>query len=118
MITTVINPADHLRLAGKLAGPYLEKFPRLADDILAAGYLGLCLAARKYDGRAKFSTYAASWVRREVLEAIRNADTIRLPRGCDARRNPIALAAWEAAQRVKVLGSQDYDLTTLAHHKD
>lgn len=110
-MTIAIDPADHLRLAGKLAGLYLRRHPRLEDDILGAAYLGLCLAACRYDGRTKFGTYAGYWVKREVVNYLRDTAHIRLPRPEDARRTASGRSAYEAARRVRVLDEQEYDMS-------
>lgn len=112
MTTTAINPADHRRLAGKFALPYLRWYPHRDEDILAAAYVGLVLAARKYDGRGRFSTYAAEWVKREILAEIRDFDAIRLPRSCDVRSED-QVAAVERTKAAAIYGS-DYGLDRIA----
>jgi RNA polymerase primary sigma factor len=53
------------------------------EDLVAAGNVGLVLAAHRFDARkgAQFSTYATWWVRREILAAIGTERfMIRVPR--------------------------------------
>lgn len=42
------------------------------DDLVSEGYIGLIKAAEKYDGSkgAKFTSYAANYVRRSILDAL------------------------------------------------
>jgi RNA polymerase sigma factor (sigma-70 family) len=40
------------------------------DDIFSAGRVGVIKAARKFDGRGQFSTYAKFWIKREILEYV------------------------------------------------
>lgn len=60
------------------------------EDLVAAGNVGLVLAAHRFDARkgAQFSTYAVWWVRKEILEAIGTERfMIRVPRSAsDLRR--------------------------------
>lgn len=75
-----IDPAEYLGLAWDFALPYARRRPDLRDDLIAAAYLGLVEAARRYDGRVKFSTYAGHWIRREILDLLENARMIRIPK--------------------------------------
>jgi RNA polymerase primary sigma factor len=53
------------------------------EDLVAAGNVGLVMAAHKFDPRkgTQFSAYAVWWVRREIVEAIgRERFLIRAPR--------------------------------------
>jgi RNA polymerase sigma factor (sigma-70 family) len=63
------------------------------EDLVAAGNVGLVLAAHRFDARkgAQFSTYAVWWVRKEILEAIGSERfMIRVPRyASDLRRRAL-----------------------------
>jgi len=68
--------AEHFGLVERHARLFLYR-PDI-DDIFAAGRVGVIKAARKFDGRGKFSTYANFWIRREILQYInRQAEMIR-----------------------------------------
>lgn len=69
-----IDPGEHIHLARWFVGRWLRPRSRSAhlfDDLLGAAYLGLCEAARTYDPArgAKWSVWAAVWMRREVIRA-------------------------------------------------
>ncbi len=71
-----INPADHFGLVHSHAIPFMHR-PDI-DDIFSAGRVGVIKAARKFDERGQFSTYAKFWIKREILEFVnRKAETIR-----------------------------------------
>jgi RNA polymerase sigma factor (sigma-70 family) len=44
------------------------------DDAVGEGLVGLCKAARSFDGRGRFLGYAHRWIVGEVLESARRAD--------------------------------------------
>jgi RNA polymerase primary sigma factor len=50
-------------------------------DLVQEGTIGLVHAAERFDHRRgqKFSTYAVWWIRRSLLDAIANAQVIRIP---------------------------------------
>src|SRR5215467_4575718 len=80
----------NLRLVYALAQPYRNRGVPL-EDLVQEGSLGLIRAAEKFDYRRglKFSTYAAWWIRRSIMDAFTNAQAIRIPLG--ARRQHAAL---------------------------
>jgi RNA polymerase sigma-32 factor len=70
------------RIAANFAkwGPY--------DELVSEGYVGLCIAADKYDrgfGRA-FSTYATWWVRAKIMLFISQNQGVRLGRTNEQRK--------------------------------
>lgn len=46
------------------------------DDLVSEGYIGLIKAAEKYDGTkgAKFTSYAAGYVRKSIMQALAGSD--------------------------------------------
>lgn len=73
---------DNLRLVAFIAKDY-EGCGLLMEDLIQEGSIGLMTAAKKFDVRrnCKFSTYAAFWIRREILNAISDqTHTIRIPK--------------------------------------
>lgn len=51
------------------------------QDLVAEGCVGICIAAERYNHNkgAKFSYYAAFWIKQRIFKFFRNRDTIRLP---------------------------------------
>lgn len=58
-----------------MAKQYVGKGVAL-DDLVSEGYIGLIKAAGKYDGSkgAKFTSYAASYVRKSIMQALAGSD--------------------------------------------
>jgi RNA polymerase sigma factor (sigma-70 family) len=67
-----IDPAAHMGLAGHLVKRYRLPPGLERDDVLQAARLGIVLAAQRYDPSrgAPFASYAAWWVRGQILAAI------------------------------------------------
>lgn len=60
------------------------------EDILAAGMEGLVIAANKYDGSTKFTTYAGIWIDSKAGKYVYdNGPGLRIPRGHAAARAQI-----------------------------
>jgi len=70
----------NLRLVFALARPYAGRGLPL-EDLVQEGTVGLVRAVEKFDHRRglKFSTYAAWWIRRSLMDALGGARTIRIP---------------------------------------
>jgi RNA polymerase primary sigma factor len=51
------------------------------EDLVQEGSVGLVRAAERFDHRRglRFSTYAAWWIRRSIMDAVTNARAIRIP---------------------------------------
>jgi RNA polymerase primary sigma factor len=66
------------------------------DDLVQDGTVGLVQAVERFDHRrgVRFSTYAAWWIRRAILDAIDNSQVIRTP--AKARRQLSAVRRAEA----------------------
>ena len=72
---------SNLRLVAKIAQDFAySELP--TEDLISEGNIGLMTAAERFDPEngAKFSTYAAWWIKQHMRNAIRNqVRTIRLP---------------------------------------
>jgi RNA polymerase primary sigma factor len=70
----------NLRLVRALAQRYRDRGVPL-EDLVQEGAVGLIRAAEKFDHRrgVKFSTYAAWWIRRSIMDALTNERPIRVP---------------------------------------
>jgi RNA polymerase primary sigma factor len=81
---------SNLRLVAAIARRY--RGGALAySDLVQEGVLGLVRAVEKFDHRRglKFSTYATFWIRREIVNALGEQKTIRIPP--EARRRIVAI---------------------------
>jgi RNA polymerase primary sigma factor len=88
----------NLRLVHALAARYTGRGVPY-EDLVQEGTLGLIRAVEKFDHRreVKFATYAVWWIRRSLLDAIRDARTIRIPPA--AQRQMAAIQAAHAELR-------------------
>lgn len=71
----------NLRLVVSIAKKYVGMGVEF-NDLICEGNIGLVMAAERYDSEkgAKFSTCAAEWVRKIIVEALNdNGRTVRLP---------------------------------------
>ena len=71
---------SNLRLVFAIARSYRGRGVPFAD-LVQEGSVGLIRAVERFDHRRglKFSTYAAWWIRRSVLDAVAGAQVIRIP---------------------------------------
>ena len=70
----------NLRLVHSIAQRYRDRGVPI-EDLVQEGSIGLIRAAEKFDHRRglKFSTYAVWWIRRSILDALADAQAIRIP---------------------------------------
>ena len=102
----------NLRLVIKIANQY-QGFMDI-EDLITEGNMGLMHAAEKFNpaNNAKFSTYAAWWIRAYIQKAIREISTgIRFPANKFAEMKK---SKWNIASLDKTIGSDEDDETTLA----
>ena len=85
--TSEATVESNLGLVHALAAPYRGRGVPY-DDLVQEGTLGLMRAVERFDpGRGvKFSTYAAWWIRSALIDALGQAQVIRIP--AKARRGP------------------------------
>jgi RNA polymerase primary sigma factor len=57
------------------------------DDLRAAAFMGLCEAEKRYDPSkgVRFISYATHWIKRELIDAIRNAPLVHPSAGREQR---------------------------------
>jgi len=87
--------ADNRGLCGEIAKRFLGR-GRSFDELVSAGFEGLCHAAAHYRPETgyRFTTFAAFWVRRAMLDEIWNVRMVRLPKMCP--RAPALREHWSA----------------------
>lgn len=81
------------------------------DDLVQEGTVGLVKAVEGFDHRreVKFSTYAAWWIRRSVLDALAGSNVIRIP--SKANRQLAAVRRAEAElERIGSRGASDAEI--------
>jgi RNA polymerase primary sigma factor len=88
----------NLRLVHAVAAGYRRRGVPF-EDLVQEGTVGLVRAVEKFDHRRglKFSTYAVWWIRRGVMNALREARPIRIPAG--ARRQLAQIRSAESELR-------------------
>jgi RNA polymerase primary sigma factor len=71
------------------------------DDLVQDGTVGLVQAVERFDHRrgVRFSTYAAWWIRRAILDAIDNSHVIRTPAKARQQLSAVKRAEDEAARK-------------------
>jgi RNA polymerase primary sigma factor len=71
------------------------------DDLVQDGTVGLVQAVERFDHRrgVRFSTYAAWWIRRAILDAIDNSQVIRTPAKARRQLTAVRRAEDELARR-------------------
>lgn len=80
----MIDVADHLNLARKIAWDNMKKYPQHEnDDVLADAYVGLAKAGKRFDASrgVKFSTYAVHLIKGEIQRAYRDDKEVFIRRG-------------------------------------
>lgn len=78
------------------------------EDLLGAGMLGLCIAAKRFDPSkdCAFSTYAAQWIRKMIAEQLSlDAHPIHIPARMQQLRNRVA------REQERFLAANGYDAT-------
>ena len=97
----------NLRLVNALAQHYRHLGVPL-EDLVQEGAVGLIRAAEKFDHRrgVKFSTYAAWWIRRSIMDALTNERTIRLPQAAQQQLAAVRRAEHDL-RRLHVVASDD-----------
>lgn len=70
----------NLRLVWKIASGHAERGVPMAD-LISAGNIGLFRAAQKFDRDRgiKFSTYAAWWIKQQIMREIEKKGVVRFP---------------------------------------
>jgi RNA polymerase primary sigma factor len=86
------------------------------DDLVQEGMVGLVRAVDGFDHRrgCKFSTYAAWWIRRSVLDAIGSSNVIRIP----AKAGQQLAAVRRAEAELERLGRRNASDTEIAARTD
>lgn len=60
----------NLRLVLSIAGFYKNVSSLPFDDLFQEGTIGLCIAAERYDGSTRFTTFAFPWIKKYILQAL------------------------------------------------
>jgi RNA polymerase primary sigma factor len=93
------------------------------EDLVAAGNVGLVVAAHRFDARkgVLFSTYAAWWVRKEIVEAIgKERLLIRIPRHASELRRHVLDdgAAGFSARQIRRAEQSFFPVVSLNESRD
>jgi RNA polymerase primary sigma factor len=106
--------ARNLGLVSSLAVRYQGRGVSF-EDLLQEGAIGLVQAVERFDHRRgrRFSTYAAWWIRRSLLDAVADARPIRIPP--TARRQMAAIErARSELRRLRAAGPSTQDVARRA----
>ncbi len=81
--STAIDPADHVKLVTWIVTDFIRRYPheqRHRDDVFGEAYLALCEAAKRFDpthdSKAKFATYARSYIWGRLQTAEQSRGTV------------------------------------------
>lgn len=58
----------NLRLVLSIASTYSKSSDASLGDLFQNGCIGLCIAAERYDGSTRFSTFSYNWIKKMVLQ--------------------------------------------------
>ena len=76
------NPLHHLGLLNKIVNEWSRRYPAIErDDFLGAGQIGLVAGCKLFDASrgTQPSTYLGTAIRNEIIKAITNSYTVRVP---------------------------------------
>jgi RNA polymerase primary sigma factor len=104
----------NLPWVAKIARHYVRTLVSM-EDLIQEGILGLMRAARKYDGRGRFSTYATWWIRQAMIRSIDNIEgIISLPDHISERKRRLQ----KQTQRLLQELGREPTIAELAEHFD
>lgn len=69
----------NLRLVLSIANQYYSTSNVPLCDLFQNGVIGLCAAAKQYDGSARFSTYSYNWIKKYVLQYLNLDYGVHIP---------------------------------------
>jgi RNA polymerase primary sigma factor len=94
---------SNLRLVFALAASYRGRRVPMAD-LVQEGTVGLVRAVERFDHRRgmKFSTYAVWWIRRSLLDAVRDSRLIRVPAKAERQLSAVRRAQGHLDQTCRV----------------
>ena len=82
----------NLRLVLSIAGDYKNVSELPFDDLFQNGVIGLCVAAERYDGSSRFTTFAYPWIKKYVIQALNRNHLQHVPLGLAELSTKIRLA--------------------------